>query len=582
MLIARRNPGEQQTTSEVHLDVGPTTEIPSQPERNANVDALKQLLNDAAGLPGLDLAPGSSELSFRQRPSFRDMVAFNFQPQHLVANPYTLFFKADTYEHKEKLKAVMPLPLGTRTASDLEHQRQLDDLERELAQAKRQLDDRRAAFDRWASEVQSFHAQAVELGLLNSPSEDQSLWEVDRFISELRMVPRMARGAEIPAVQEGSTEVAVNALVQVINEEERVAERIGILRSRLEAIALLRQSADDYGAELTRQADRLEAQGWFRQRVSDTTVCPLCLSPQTTSAHILKELDSYAQQLEAMTSSVRRTPGVLDRERTELSSEIRSLEARLAACRTKRREWEDQSEQEAARRQKLSQVYRLAGRIEQAVANIDAMDRGAELDSRISDLDTSIAGLRERLNERTYRHRQHTALEKISRLIGDYASMLELERANDIAQLDIQNLTLRFTSDTGRLDYLWELGGGENWMGYHLAAMLALHEYFLTLPHCPVPSFLVLDQPSQVYFPEEFPSPEDENEASVSRDIAGVKRVFRALSSASSRTDGSLQIIITEHAGESYWRGTPDIHMAQNWHGDTHWLIPRDWIDDES
>ena len=39
-------------------------------------------------------------------PSFRDMAAFNFQPQHIIANPYTLFFKADTTEHREKLKVV--------------------------------------------------------------------------------------------------------------------------------------------------------------------------------------------------------------------------------------------------------------------------------------------------------------------------------------------------------------------------------------------------------------------------------------------------------------------------------------------
>ena len=39
------------------------------------------------------------------------MAAFNFQPQHIVANPYTLFFKADTTEHREKLRIIFPLAL---------------------------------------------------------------------------------------------------------------------------------------------------------------------------------------------------------------------------------------------------------------------------------------------------------------------------------------------------------------------------------------------------------------------------------------------------------------------------------------
>ncbi|GEM_PF-2071909 len=40
------------------------------------------------------------------------MGAFNFQPQHIVANPYTLFSKADTTEHREKLRAIFPLVPG--------------------------------------------------------------------------------------------------------------------------------------------------------------------------------------------------------------------------------------------------------------------------------------------------------------------------------------------------------------------------------------------------------------------------------------------------------------------------------------
>ena len=40
-------------------------------------------------------------------------------------------------------------------------------------------------------------------------------------------------------------------------------------------------------------------------------------------------------------------------------------------------------------------------------------------------------------------------------------------------------------------------------MGYHLATMLALHEYFASRTENPVPNFLIVDQPSQVYFPSD-------------------------------------------------------------------------------
>lgn len=45
-------------------------------------------------------------------------------------------------------------------------------------------------------------------------------------------------------------------------------------------------------------------------------------------------------------------------------------------------------------------------------------------------------------------------------------------------------------------------GGGENHLAYHLSALLALH-LFASKNNCPIPQFLLIDQPTQVYFPSE-------------------------------------------------------------------------------
>jgi hypothetical protein len=101
------------------------------------------------------------------------------------------------------------------------------------------------------------------------------------------------------------------------------------------------------------------------------------------------------------------------------------------------------------------------------------------------------------------KEKQDIALSSISDYISNYAKVLKLERADDDVLLDISNLTLKISSSSGlRNDYLWEIGSGSNWMGYHLATLLALHEYFISLNFSHVPQFLVIDQPSQVYFPE--------------------------------------------------------------------------------
>jgi hypothetical protein len=42
------------------------------------------------------------------------------------------------------------------------------------------------------------------------------------------------------------------------------------------------------------------------------------------------------------------------------------------------------------------------------------------------------------------------------------------------------------------------MGGGDNWVGYHLVGLLALHAHSVGQIR-PVPRFIILDQPSQVH-----------------------------------------------------------------------------------
>src|SRR5207302_920469 len=105
-LLARREPGDQQSTGDMVLIEAPEIVVPERiTEKVTNVDAVKDVLNRLAGLSNLDFEPGA-EGTFKARPSFRDLMAFTFQPQNIVANPDVLFFKADTMEHRQKLTTI--------------------------------------------------------------------------------------------------------------------------------------------------------------------------------------------------------------------------------------------------------------------------------------------------------------------------------------------------------------------------------------------------------------------------------------------------------------------------------------------
>jgi len=49
---------------------------------------------------------------------------------------------------------------------------------------------------------------------------------------------------------------------------------------------------------------------------------------------------------------------------------------------------------------------------------------------------------------------------------------------------------------------LQRIGSAANWIGYHLATHLALHQFFVE-SGLPVPRFLMIDQPTQAFYPSD-------------------------------------------------------------------------------
>lgn len=107
LLIARCKPEARKVSDDVHLSIlDESAELPSVPVKNASTELLKDKLNELAGLSDLRLTP-HSDAGWNQRASFRDMVSFCLLPQHIVASPNTLFYKADSSDHRAKLQNVV-------------------------------------------------------------------------------------------------------------------------------------------------------------------------------------------------------------------------------------------------------------------------------------------------------------------------------------------------------------------------------------------------------------------------------------------------------------------------------------------
>jgi len=95
---------------------------------------------------------------------------------------------------------------------------------------------------------------------------------------------------------------------------------------------------------------------------------------------------------------------------------------------------------------------------------------------------------------------------------------------------------------------------------------------------------LVIDQPSQVYFPssELGSNALDEDITTLRKtrteDLIATRRIFEVLSEAIRRTKSNLQIIVLEHAGKDIWGGVDNTRSAASWSVKGDGLIPATWI----
>jgi hypothetical protein len=115
------------------------------------------------------------------------------------------------------------------------------------------------------------------------------------------------------------------------------------------------------------------------------------------------------------------------------------------------------------------------------------------------------------------------------------------------------------------------MGSAANWIGYHLVAHLALHKHFVERGR-PVPRFLILDQPTQAYFPPDAPAGVELPDTDADRQA--VTRMFELFRDVASQLAPNLQIIVLDHLRLDIPWFTESI--VEEWRGGFK-LIPAHW-----
>lgn len=577
-LLARREPGDQKDTGDMFVLEAPVVEIPeSVSGKTTNVDLVKGMLNRLSGLSSLDFEPGA-EGTFRARPSFRDLMAFTFQPQNIVANPDVFFFKTDLTEHKEKLKTLFPYVLGAVTAEILQARFELDRLNRNLRRKETELRELVNASSAWRLEAQSWIRQAIELGLLGSDQLISDDW--NSILDVLRTITTSPATAASPSL--AGIDVALNRLEVLRSEESEVALSLTEHRDRLNELRRLLESSEAYGGALRVQRDRLSLSEWVRDLTEQNRASAGDPIASLSVAGVDRLID-LCDALAALEVRLRSHPSfsdALDKEMIRQRAATESVLERLSAIRQEANLLERSSQQAQEARTKFDRTERFAGRLDQALRLYDRADQSSGVREDISILRSQIAELQAIVSDNEIKRKLSNALDRVEATASSCVSRLDAEWPDAPIKLIVEELTVKVIRGK-RDDYLWEIGSGANWLAYHVAMTLALQRFFLEEPHHPVPGMLVYDQPSQVYFPKTAARPDEITEISWrDQDVLAVRKIFALLSEEVLLAKGRLQVIVLDHADEDVWGNLPGVQLTEEWR--TKALVPAEWFTNKS
>lgn len=574
LLLGRKEPGQEQVSNEMYMKEGVNLEIPNEIQSNCNVDDVKNRLDNIAKLSDLSLGSDESNKGFNSRPSFRDLTSFLFQPQYIIANQSTLFYRADSFAHREKLKNIFPYIFKAVNNDYLELQDELKEIDRKLNLLVKEQERQGKYVTKWLGQLRGYYLQAKEFGLLrNEPYPDDN-WKNNDFLVPLRNIQAEVDNNVIPTPEIDSITKTSTRLSELTNSEVELAYQINQLKHRQELIKRIMESNRLYRNNLLNQENRLRVTSWFNDLLKkEEEKCPFCGNHSEEAKKYVGNLLETKNEIVEKGFKLNDNYSVLSGEYKKVSAELDSLIQGLNNVRAEIEALKTESKEDNDRLHTLNSIYQFAGRLQAEIGNYDAINSNDDLLEQIKKLTERKTSIEQKINFNAIQTRIERAKRKIAEGIKFYADIFKAENRNEVIEFNEKDLTINFIPKSGRKEALYEIGSGHNYMSYHLSTLLSLHEFFIENEFHPVPNFLVLDQPTQVYFPES-------SDAENADDMERVKRIFEALQKATERTKSKLQIIVLEHVGAGAWQGNTNIVKLKRWRNEEsdNALIPQNWV----
>lgn len=563
VFIARDNPGPSANTgSQVYFHRGKIDAYPSvnKISKNTTERSLKQFTTQFAGIVENEYRPVAGT-----RPPLSANISHAlflcFQPQGVVASKDQLFHRMNEPFLPQALKDTMPYFLGAVNEEHFRLLAELDELTKKLRALEAQDEKRVQAIEHNRSRIVRIVNEGKRIGLI-----DQEYQAVDDsvfgYLAEVAKTP-----VDTPDVIQdfGSTIQNLRA------DQSSLQRRLSELNQDVRAARSFLSAQTAFSREASEQAGRLKSIGIYKNEISDAGHCPVCETQLETPTPLVESINASLRRVDGQLEATHReSPHIqarineMNEQIEKLANDLKSVQRELARAIS-----EDQNAKEA--QDQLILRARYLGKLSDFLETFQPDEESDNAKDAMSELRTLIESVRVQLNSEEIASKVDTFLNLIGQKMTLYSDELDLEHSGSSLRLDLKKLTIVADTEDGPIP-LNRMGSGENWVGYHVLAHLALH-WWLRKRGRPVPAFLILDQPTQAYYPpDRIDGGLDQIDDDADR--LAVQRLFELMYRACEEIEMPFQLIVLDHAHlrDSWFEAA----ILEEWRGGDA-LVPMRW-----
>lgn len=568
VLVARKNPeGAEKVSDEIYFEraVQALPEDATALSKNCTADGLKLQLSNLLGISENLYQPGSKSTRPPLEASSRHAILFCLQFQYEIANPRLLFHRQSDQFVPTAIKDSLAYFMGAMEEDHFLKLKRYEDARSRLRRLEREYAEARSLTDEQTGTGLALLTEARRHGLVPPGASPGDVQEIRSLLATIAEgASNAATGFDDPAADLGDLE----------DRRRAVRGQLQDIREEIADLQRLQREATAFEKEAGEQRARLAAIGLVSGGPAPHDTCPLCESHLSTPVPSVEELEHSLLTLEAQLLSVGRDSPRLQGRLEQLEAQRGGLEEELRAIQRDIGQRIAENERLRVEQAQYTEQARVRGRIGYYLEKVQVVTADDGLRLAVARTRAEVAELEKAIDQEALEERVATALGVVARELTRYAGDLRLEHGENPLRLDRKNLTVVADTIDGPLP-LTQIGSGENWVGYHLAAHMALHKLF-RLRQRPVPAFLMLDQPSQAHYPP------DSDVGAVSglqgEDHQAVARLYRVLYDfVGELTERAvpMQVIVTDHVELllPWFRGA----IRERWR-DGIKFVPMDWL----